>query len=193
MTVQDQQQQNIARLQKLESEERLRQLPPERLLDLLAISRQDQVLDLGAGGGYFTFEAARRTEGEVFAVDPDPFMLETLNARCLQYGTSHVRVVQGSAERIPLPDASVDAVIASLLLHMLQEPAAGLREMCRVLRQGGRGLIVEWKHPRPDGKPGHRVPLNEMQQLLLEQGATVIHENDWADTWYSLVFAKARG
>lgn len=193
MTVQDQQQQNIARLQKLETEERLRQLPPGRLLDLLAISPQDQVLDLGAGGGYFTFEAARRTDGEVFAVDPDPFMLEMLNARCLQYGTSHVRVVQGSAERIPLPDASVDAAIASLLLHMLEEPAAGLREMCRVLRPGGRGLIVEWKHPRPDGKPGHRVPLDEMKRLLAAQGATVIHENDWADTWYSLVFAKARG
>jgi ubiquinone/menaquinone biosynthesis C-methylase UbiE len=101
--------------------------------------------------------------------------------------------MQGSAECIPLPDASVDSAIASLLLHMLEEPAVGLREMCRVLRQGGRGLIVEWKHPRPDGKPGHRVPLNEMQRLLAEQGTTVIHENDWADTWYSLVFTKAGG
>lgn len=181
---------NIARLQNLETEERLRLLPPDRLLDLLDITQQEQVLDLGAGGGYFTFEAAKRTEGAVYAVDPDLFMIETLTGRCHEYGTPNVQVLQGSAENIPLADASVDSAVASLLLHMLDEPAAGLREMCRVLRQGGRGLIVEWKHPRPDGKPGHRVPLKEMQRLLTEQGVTVVQANDWADKWYSLVFVR---
>jgi ubiquinone/menaquinone biosynthesis C-methylase UbiE len=181
---------NRSRLERLESPERLSQLPPDNLLDLMAIGDGDAVLDLGAGGGYFAFPAARRTKRKVYAVDNDPFMLDVLRERTGRYGMSHVEAVKGSAEAIPLAPASVDAAIASLILHILDKPPLGVKELRRVLKPGGRGLVVEWAGPRPDGKPGHRVPLEEMQRYLEDEGLEILDVRHWADAYYSVLFRK---
>ncbi|MFD1773505.1 class I SAM-dependent methyltransferase [Paenibacillus rhizophilus] len=177
-------------LKRLESQERLSGLPPERLLDLAGVGNDDDVLDIGAGGGYFTFPAAGRTKGRVYAVDSSPVMLDVLRGRARDLEKANVEVAEGSAEHLPLADGSVDVAIASLLLHILQSPEEGIREMCRVLKPDGRGLVVEWLHPREDGKPGHRVPLEKMKLYLDACGAERVHEDIWTDTYYSIVFQK---
>jgi SAM-dependent methyltransferase len=89
-----------------------------------------RVLDLGAGTGKLT--AALVVLGaEVIAVEPDPAMLTELR-RALPA----VRALPGSAEAIPLPDASVDAVLAGHALHWFDMDAAG-PEIARVLAPGG--------------------------------------------------------
>lgn len=177
-------------LERLESPERKRMLPPGSLLELLEIRQKDCVLDLGAGGGYFALPAAQHTENKVYAVDNDPFMLDILRDRIRSSGFSHVEAIEGGAERIPLATASVDAAIASLILHILDNPALGVKEMCRVLKPGGRGLIVEWLQPRADGKPGHRISPHAVRQYLQEQGMAIDSVGHWADTYYSIIFHK---
>ena len=97
--------------------------------------RSIRVADVGAGTGKLT-RAVRELGAEVVAVDPDPQMLATLR--------EHVHGVPtfvGSAERLPLPDASVDAVLLGQAWHWV-EPAAGSAEVGRVLRSGGvLGLV----------------------------------------------------
>lgn len=181
----------LAGLERLESQERLSAMAPERLLDLAGVGNEDVVLDIGAGGGYFTFPAAERTKGRVYAVEASPVMLEVLRGRALDLGKANVIPGEGSAERLPLEDGSVDVAIASLLLHILPSPEEGLQEMCRVLKPEGRGLVVEWLHPREDGKPGHRVPLETMKLYLEACEAEVVHEDIWADTYYSIVFRNS--
>lgn len=89
-----------------------------------------RVLDLGAGTGKLT--AALVTLGaEVVAVEPDPAMLAELR-RALP----SVRALAGSAEAIPLPDGSVDAVVAGNALHWFDMDVAG-PEIARVLSPGG--------------------------------------------------------
>lgn len=178
------------RLRRLESAERLAQLPPEQLLDLLEVRDADTVLDLGAGGGYLTFPAAGRTNGTVYAVDADPEMRQVLNYRAGEQRMANVKVMDGRAEEIPLPDSSVDKAIASLVLHILDDPSRGVNELLRVMRPGGIGLIVEWAHPRGDGKSGHRIYPPQLIDLLQSSGATVTHQQEWADNWYSLLFRK---
>ncbi|MDF2926174.1 MAG: type 11 methyltransferase [Paenibacillaceae bacterium] len=182
--------QNCARLEQLESPERFSLLPPERLLDLLEISEEDLVLDLGAGGGYFTFPAAQRTKGRVCAVDCDPAMLEILRERSIKKSTARLEILEGSAEHIPLEAESVDAAVASLILHILHNPGMGIAEISRVLKPGGRGLVVEWARPRADGKSGHRVLLQDMCRLLEKEGLKTAAVHDWAGTYYSVLFRK---
>ena len=89
-----------------------------------------RVLDLGAGTGKLT--AALLGLGvKVIAVEPDPAMLTELR-RALPTG----RAVPGSAEAIPLPDASVDAVLAGNAMHWFDMDVAG-PEIARVLAPGG--------------------------------------------------------
>jgi SAM-dependent methyltransferase len=103
------------------------------------------VVDLGAGTGKLTDSLLNRNV-EVVAVEPDPQMLAVLAARLPQ-----VRALAGSAEQIPLPDGSVDAVLVGQAFHWFRRPDAD-RELARVLRSGGvAGMIwnlpdrsVEW-------------------------------------------------
>ncbi|MFD7555044.1 class I SAM-dependent methyltransferase [Streptomyces sp. NPDC059835] len=89
-----------------------------------------RVLDLGAGTGKLTATLAA-VGADVTAVEPDPAMLAELR-RTLPA----VRALRGSAEAIPLPDASVDAVLAGNAMHWFDMAVAG-PEIARVLAPGG--------------------------------------------------------
>jgi SAM-dependent methyltransferase len=89
-----------------------------------------RVLDLGAGTGKLTATLVA-LGAEVIAVEPDPAMLTELR-RALP----SVRALPGSAEAIPLPDASVDAVLAGNAMHWFDMDVAG-PEIARVLAPGG--------------------------------------------------------
>ncbi|MFG1674519.1 class I SAM-dependent methyltransferase [Micromonospora sp. NPDC049282] len=89
-----------------------------------------RVLDLGAGTGKLTATLAT-VDVDVTAVEPDPAMLAELR-RALPAA----RALPGSAEAIPLPDASVDAVLAGNAMHWFDMAVAG-PEIARVLAPGG--------------------------------------------------------
>jgi SAM-dependent methyltransferase len=89
-----------------------------------------RVLDLGAGTGKLTAMLAE-LGSDVTAVEPDPAMLAELRR-----GLPSVRALSGSAERIPLADASVDAVLCGQSLHWF-DMARALPEIARVLVPGG--------------------------------------------------------
>lgn len=94
-----------------------------------------RAVDVGAGTGKLT-RALVALEVETVAVDPDPAMLATLRER-----VRGVPTFVGAAEHLPIPDASVDAVVLGQAWHWV-EPVAGSAETARVLRSGGvLGLI----------------------------------------------------
>ena len=97
----------------------------------LAPAPGPDVLDLGAGTGKLTEGLVIRPGVHVTAVDPDPAMLAQLRLRL-----PGVDAREGAAEAIPLPDASVDAVLAGTALHWFDLDRA-LPEISRVLRPGG--------------------------------------------------------
>jgi len=94
------------------------------------------VLDLAAGTGAVTRELIGRV-ARVVAVEPDERMRAVLTARCPE-----AEVLAGRGEDIPLPDASVDAVLISSAWHWL-DPELAVPEITRVLRAGGV-LGVMW-------------------------------------------------
>ena len=103
---------------------------PADAVAFLLGSRPRRVLDLGAGTGLLT-EVLLAAGHEVVAVDPSPEMLAQLRTRLPQVGT-----VAGGAERIPLPDGAVDAVVAGQAAHWFR-PAEAAPELRRVLRRDG--------------------------------------------------------
>ncbi|MFD4509283.1 class I SAM-dependent methyltransferase [Streptomyces sp. NPDC058457] len=136
----------------------------------------DRVLDVGCGTGYLTRCMAARVgrNGAVTGVDPSPPVLEYARRRKQRPGSAPCTYREGIAESLDLPDSSFDTVVTSLLLHHLPEdlrPAA-LREMYRVLRPGGRLLVVEFRPPRSrlgqhlvHGGGGHAMAHNRVDLL----------------------------
>ncbi len=103
------------------------------LADVLGLRSGVRVVDIGAGTGKLTALLAP-TGAEVIAVEPVAAMRDRLRV-------SGVRVLDGTAERLPLEDASADAVVTGQAFHWFDGPAA-LIEFARVLVPGGRlGLM----------------------------------------------------
>ena len=119
--------------------DRYRPSPPPQALDWLIPADAAAVLDLAAGTGAVTREIMARSPrpARVVAVEPDARMRAVLAARW-----PGAEVLDGQGEDIPLPDASVDAVLISAAWHWL-DPERAVPEITRVLRVGGT-LGVIW-------------------------------------------------
>ncbi len=94
----------------------------------------DTVLDVGAGTGFLT-EGAAKIARKVIALDFSEAM--TGESR-LKLSGRNVEFKIGNVEQIPLPDASVNAVIGNMILHHCLNPDVAIKDMARVLAPGGR-------------------------------------------------------
>lgn len=100
----------------------------------------DRIVELGAGvGANFPYLPAGST---IVAVEPSEAMHDALRRRAEQHGID-LELHGARAERLPLPDASVDEVICSLVLCTVDDPEATVAEVRRILRPGGRFRFVE--------------------------------------------------
>ncbi len=105
-----------------------------------------RVLEIGAGTGLNLRHYPDGLDGLLLS-EPDPGMAERLRRRVQRAG-SGARVVRAGAQELPLPDASVDTVVSTMVLCTVPDPAAAVAEVRRVLRPGGRLLYLE--HIRAD-------------------------------------------
>jgi ubiquinone/menaquinone biosynthesis C-methylase UbiE len=121
--------------------------PPERACvaawraELLSPLTGD-VLEIGAGTGYnlphYPPSIARLTLAE-----PDRAMRAKLDAASRGLARAGASIVDASAQSLPFPDASFDAVVGTLVLCTIPDPRAALAEVRRVLRKGGRYVFLE--------------------------------------------------
>jgi ubiquinone/menaquinone biosynthesis C-methylase UbiE len=113
--------------------------PARRALVGLA---QGVVLEVGAGGGqtFPWYDPARVTRVE--AVEPDATMLQVARQN-LTTAPVPITLVQAAVEALPFPAATFDSVVSSLVFCSVADPAQGMRELMRVLKPGGRLLLLE--------------------------------------------------
>lgn len=114
----------------------------ERRRALLARAR-GRTVELGSGTG-LNFAHYPEAVGELILTEPFPPMAKRLRERA---GTN-ATVIEAPADRLPLPDASADTVVSTLVLCTVDDVPATLAEIARVLRPGGRLLFAE--HVRSD-------------------------------------------
>lgn len=175
---------------RLDSPERRKKLPPEELLKLLELKGSEDILDVGAGGGYFTFPASERTTGAVYALDAHSEMLGILKSRIEEHNAANIEVIQGAAEHIPLEGEKVDMVICSLILHIAEPHEQGIKEIQRVLKKGGKALCIEWEYPESEPPVDHRISSSDMARMAEKHGFKVLSRQPWSEAYYSMVIQK---
>jgi len=119
---------------------------PSLITTVLTDPPPSTVLDVGCGTGTLCVQLAEASPAvQVLGVDGDEKILATARQKAVRFG-ERVRFSHGLAGELPLADASVDVVIASLLLHHLGPSAklSALLEANRVLIPGGRLVIADW-------------------------------------------------
>ena len=127
---------------------------PAWVLDLLDVDPSDSVLEVGSGPGVgLELAAARAHAGRVVGVDPSEAMLEMAHRRNrarIEVGRVELRL--GTVDKLPFEDATFDKAMAMNSLHLWSKPVAGLTEVRRTLRPGGRiaVAITRFSYASPD-------------------------------------------
>jgi SAM-dependent methyltransferase len=133
---------------------------PRAVLDVPGLASAGAVVELGAGTGKLT-RLLVEVFDDVVAIEPDAGMRRVLVATC-----PGVRVLDGSAEAIPLPEGSADAVFVAEAFHNF-DAAAAVAEIARVLRPGGM-VVLLWNVPAGPTEPS----IAPVEALLAEVGPT---------------------
>lgn len=173
----------------LESLERRKEFSPEQLLNMIPLNETDSILDFGAGTGYFSIPVARRTTGNVYALDIDAAMTEIINEKSLKEKLSNLVPVQGSLEALSLPDGSIDMIIASLVLHEIQPLAPLLQQMKNVLKEEGHLICLELQ-PKGSSEKAPRITLEGMEQEMKEAGFQITEKYFPSESLYMLLAQK---
>ena len=160
------------------------------LVDAIDAAPTDRILDVATGTGMVAQALHDRYGCAVVGLDQSADMLAVARTRDGVYES----VVEGRAEELPFPDASFDHLTFTYLLRYVDDPAATMRELARVVKPGGRVAMVEFGLPRrhvaaalvalyprraPAGRSrllgevvrGGRVPGAEHRALLLPPSA----------------------
>ncbi len=124
------------------------QIAPHRQELLAGLS--GRVMEVGCGNG-LNFEHYPESVDEIVAIEPEPY-LRGLAEEHAEVGGGRITIVDAEAEMLPAEDDSFDAVVCSLVLCSIADPAAALAEIRRVLRPGGE--LRYYEHVLGDGRLG---------------------------------------
>jgi demethylmenaquinone methyltransferase/2-methoxy-6-polyprenyl-1,4-benzoquinol methylase len=113
------------------------------LVSRLDVGPDDTVLDVATGTGAVATELVGRTGCSVVGIDQSPQMLEEAYRRV----PSRVSLLHGDAEHLPFPDSAFDGLTVTYLLRYVDDPAATLRELARVVRAGSTVASLEFAVP----------------------------------------------
>jgi len=153
-----------------------------------------KVVDLGAGSGFYTLEAAKRVgaSGRVYAVDVQKDLLERLRSMGAHQGLHNIEIVWGNVEKIggtKLREAIADRIIASNILFQIEKPDEFALEVKRLLKPGGKLLVIDWTEISVLG-PKNFFPSMKAQLLFEKSGFKMETSFNAGDHHYGLVFVK---
>ena len=140
------------KLVKLNNPERLKYLNPDFILQNFNIGESPTLIDIGAGTGFFAKVFSELiNEGKIYACDTSEIMINWMQENIQD---PKIIPVLNSENKIPLPDEIADIVYMINLYHELYEPSKILAESYRLLKNGGKIAVIDWrKEKTPDGPP----------------------------------------
>ena len=159
---------------RLEGADRLSWNNPARIVAAVDVRAGDRVAEIGCGSGWFTFELERavRPRGLVFALDMQPAMLQILRAR--RENWERILTLPCGENDFELDGGEVDVIFHANVLHECADPARHLLEVHRVLKNGGRLIVIDWHWADEESQPGpsnlERIPVDDARVLVEAAG-----------------------
>lgn len=150
--------------------------PDLRWLVEAAVPRPtDRALDLGAGAGHATMALAPHV-AHVDAIDPTPEMHAVAGRLAAERGIGNITWTEARAEALPYPAATFDVAVSRFSIHHWPDPSGALREVARVLRTGGRVVLIDLVAPEDAGLDTF---LNAVELLRDPTHGRSLRPSDW--------------
>src|SRR5579872_185961 len=171
-------------------------LDPAQVLAHAGIPRGAKIADLGCGNGYYPVALAKLAgeDGEVYAVDVQDDVLEATVSMARHSGVNNVYTIRHNLELpgLKIAENSCDVAVLASTLHQTKNKKNVLRQAYKVLKTGGRLIIIEWKKTNLLFGPemGRRVSEQEIQELLTQNGFRFLSEMPADHYHYALIYIK---
>lgn len=164
----------------------------DRILETLSIRPGQNIADLGAGGGYFSYRFARATgeKGRVYAIDIDPEFLEFIRQGSVALNLDNIEVLEATSSDPGLQPECCDLIFLRDVYHHLEDRVQYFRNLRKYLKEGGRIAIIDY---RTEGLVGlimmsHSTSPEQIQQEMVQAGYRVLDEHEFLDHQSFLIF-----
>lgn len=169
-------------------------LDPNQALNQLDLASNMIAADFGSGSGGWAIPLAKRLQdGKVFAIDILKESLSALKSRSESERILNIQTVYSNVESrggSKLGDNSVDLVLMTNLLFQLEDKKTVFSEAKRILKKGGKILIVDWLSKTPFGPEKGRVLPEEVKKLAKEGGLNFEKEFKTGAHHYGIIVEK---
>jgi ubiquinone/menaquinone biosynthesis C-methylase UbiE len=184
---------DVSHAHKLDNPGRIENLKPRKLLEEVAlVAPGDVCVDFGSGTGVFAIPMAEMcgSTGRVFAVDRSPEMLGHIIDK---KPPKTLVLVHSDVQETGLCDGISDVCLMAFILHEVEVPGKLIAEALRLLKPGGRLIVVEWKAELDSPGPPRKVRISQQQVMSLfdENGLTRARYIDWAQDYYAVAGSKS--
>lgn len=178
---------------KLTSKEREAILPPSQVLKDIGPGAGSVWADIGCGTGFFTIPLAGSAK-QVYALDIRTEMLNDLKNRLEQIQINNVKVLQSEENHFQLEGQLVDGILIALVLHEVNQPREFFHELNRILKTGGRLVVIEWVKALTEiGPPlDHRLSVEQMDDWALTAGLVKNRLWQWSANFIGIEYCKAQ-
>lgn len=155
---------------------------PEQNILKLGITEGMRVADFGAGTGFYSKACSPRVglSGKVFAIEVQKDLVKKLEIELRGWGISNVECIWGDIERkggTKLSDNSIDIVIISNVLSLAEDRAGLIDEAKRILKRGGKILLVDWTYSfSVDGPKSENLITEDKAKELFEKRGFKLEE-----------------
>jgi len=167
---------------------------PDKVIAALQIREGEQIADLGAGGGYFTFYLAKAAgpNGKVYAVDIDKGTNDLIAERAKKDGIANVATILANSNDPLLPQSGVDLIFTSNTYHHFDNRVVYFSNLRKYLKPGGRIAIIDFdRRAWLEGLLRHYTPSEFIKREMEQAGYTLRREPTFLDRQSFLIFTRS--
>lgn len=167
-------------------------LNPTEVLKQLDLKESMTAADFGSGSGGWVIPLAKKLEeGKIYAIDILEEPLSALRAKTKLEKIINVETVLADIEKgVDIFEGSCDLILMTNLLFQVDDKKKVLEEGKRLLKPGGKILVVDWKQDSPLGPKEGRVPAEEVKETALDLNLRIEKEFEASTYHYGLIFTK---
>lgn len=156
----------------LERSDREQEEETSTLLKNMQLKSTEAVADIGAGSGYHVFKIAPKvSDGEVFAVDIQPEMIEAMKEKNKKAKEDNIQFIKGTEISANLPENSVDKILMVDVYHEFEYPVEMLASMKKALKADGKIYLIEYRAEDPT------VPIKRLHKMSEDQAVKEFRSN----------------
>jgi ubiquinone/menaquinone biosynthesis C-methylase UbiE len=147
-------------------------VPPQKVIELLSLTGNEKIIDLGAGAGTYTIPLANKTSERVVAIDIEDEMLGKLEERAKEENIRNIDRMKNRIESLSFPDGFFHRAVAAFVLTEVDGVGRTIREIKRVLAEDGQLLVLDWEEVDTDDGPpmDQRIDSSRMVQFMEKEG-----------------------